>query len=47
MKTKVTYYDKFLAEDLEHTFDFVALVFPETFTYEDIEMQKDMYQYYT
>jgi hypothetical protein len=46
LKTKITTYDKFLSEDHEHTFDFAALVFPESFTLDDIELQKDMYNYY-
>ena len=38
LATKTTSYDKFLSEDYEHTYDFVALVFPESFTLDDLEM---------
>ena len=47
MKSKITCYDKFVSEDHEHTFDFAILVFPESFTLDDIELQKDMYTYYS
>lgn len=47
LKSKITCYDKFLSEDHEHTFDFAILVFPESFTLDDIELQKDMYTYYS
>jgi len=47
LKTITTSYDKFLSEDYEHTYDFVAFVFPENFTLDDLEMQKDMYLFYS
>ena len=36
--TKTTSYHKFLSEDYEHTYDFVALVFPEKIWIENIEL---------
>ncbi len=47
LKSKITSYDKFLSEDHEHTFDFVVFVFPEAITLDDIELQKDMYLFYS
>ena len=47
MKSKITTYEKYLSDDHEHTFDFVVFVFPELFTYEDFELKKDMYIFYS
>ena len=47
MKTKITTYEKYLSDDHEHTFDFVVFVFPEILTYEDFELKKDMYIFYS
>jgi hypothetical protein len=47
LKTKITTYEKYLSDDHEHTFDFVVFVFPDLLTYEDFELKKDMYIFYS